>query len=378
VVVCIVTIHGIGFQVPPKDDRGIAGYADGLHQRLSEALGPDTPLGNDPERLEVGVRGPVYVHSNWPPGTPNIELGIRRLGSWTDDRPGRVTTDKRLVPADEPFAHVALVYSNLEEKAQAIGPLLTIAAMSATALPRYRSPFDLVRMAVTDGVAMLSHRATHNRQTPSLQVRKVEPTPPVQQMLGREPGPVTIEPEPTGLAATLVQLQNDVAAYVTRNVLRQRVRSFVNECLLRLAYRPDVEGIIVNAHSQGTVVAFDVLRDFPVVAHHQIKGLITAGSPLRKYVTLFNWGGDVGCVANIPWTNFWDAHDPVADALLVPALFRVVHPETGAVDPVVIAEHQVDNLKHSTGGGLQAHNYWDNSSEFVEPLAHMLKDRARP
>ena len=72
-------------------------------------------------------------------------------------------------------------------------------------------------------------------------------------------------------------------------MLRQRVRSFVTEALLRLAHRTDVDGIIVNSHSQGTVVAFDVLRDFPVVDKDRIQALVTAGSPLRKYVDLGIW-----------------------------------------------------------------------------------------
>src|SRR5262249_36510927 len=127
-------------------------------------------------------------------------------------------------------------------------------------------------------------------------------------------------PDPTGLRATIVQLENDVAAYVTRDALRQRVRSFVTETLMRLAYRPDVDGIVVNSHSQGTTVAFDVVRDFPVVAKDKIKAFVTSGSPLRKYVDLFAWGREVGCLYGINheqgrWTNFWDPIDPVADPL---------------------------------------------------------------
>jgi hypothetical protein len=33
----------------------------------------------------------------------------------------------------------------------------------------------------------------------------------------------------------------------------------------------------------------------------------------------------------------------------------------------------VDNVEHSSGGGLQAHNYWDNQTEVVAPLAETLR-----
>src|SRR5438128_679717 len=106
-VMCIVTIHGIGFQTPPNDELGVSGYADALHTHLSQALGADV-LGDDPGRGN-GVRGPVYVHSNWPPGSRKVEEGIERLGSWESGvRPGRVTTDKPLADNNQPIAHVAL------------------------------------------------------------------------------------------------------------------------------------------------------------------------------------------------------------------------------------------------------------------------------
>ena len=33
---CVLTVHGIGFQQPPTGSR--EGYADGLHENLSEGL----------------------------------------------------------------------------------------------------------------------------------------------------------------------------------------------------------------------------------------------------------------------------------------------------------------------------------------------------
>jgi len=39
---------------------------------------------------------------------------------------------------------------------------------------------------------------------------------------------------------------------------------------------------------------------------------------------------------------------------------------------VPIRDTRVDNIRNSSGGGLQAHDYWNNRSEFVEPLAEIL------
>jgi hypothetical protein len=192
------------------------------------------------------------------------------------------------------------------------------------------------------------------------------------------------------LLAVLRSLENDVASYVCKNELRERVRSFVHEALLRLAARDDVEGIVVNSHSQGTVVAYDVLRTLPPSATAKVRAFITAGSPLRKYVDLFSWGTEAGYVEDLrgPWTNFWDPLDPVADPLEPPedwrrgtpvpdrgpsSLFQVTDNLTGFLRPVPISDRQVDNVINS-GGDLPAHNYWDNDPEFVRPLAQILTD----
>ena len=60
-----------------------------------------------------------------------------------------------------------------------------------------------------------------------------------------------------GVTAVLGYLDDDVALYVCRNDLRERVRSFVHDALLRLCCRDDVEAVVVNGHSNGTVIAAD-------------------------------------------------------------------------------------------------------------------------
>src|SRR5260370_17720581 len=118
-------------------------------------------------------------------------------------------------------------------------------------------------------------------------------------------------------------LEEDVACYVCHNEERERVRSFVFEALLRLASRNDVGAIVLNTHSNGTVIALDVIRNLPPPAAAKIKAFITVGSPLRKYIDLFHWGQQIECLDPIkPWYNFWDEYDPVADPLEPPITWR--------------------------------------------------------
>ena len=56
------------------------------------------------------------------------------------------------------------------------------------------------------------------------------------------------------------------------------------------------------------------------------------------------------------------------DALLV-----AVDPR-GEQRPFPVADTPVDNVANSTGGGLQAHDYWNNESQFVPALARLLEE----
>src|ERR1700676_3467004 len=115
-VICIVTVHGIGFEQPPIPDQPGSGYADDLHQHLSQYL-DETLLGDDPNRKreQRGTNGPVYVQSCYPPATDQAESGLMRLGSWADaDRRKVDPQNAPLVNGDQRIAHVALVYSHLE------------------------------------------------------------------------------------------------------------------------------------------------------------------------------------------------------------------------------------------------------------------------
>ncbi len=152
-------------------------------------------------------------------------------------------------------------------------------------------------------------------------------------------------------------------------------------------------------------IGWDVLCRLPFFAWREkqdpnagiLRAFVTAGSPIRKYVDLFAWGEQVGQLAalldgspgQLPWHNFWDAHDPVADPLNPATAWRpgrplderpaedkgllvATNPANGDQNHVDVLDTQVDNIKNSSGGGLQAHDYWNNRSEFVAPLAAIL------
>ena len=398
-ITCLVTLHGIGFEQPPlvvnEVEVANSGYADPLHQHLYKYLG--TMLSDDPNRdknrNQPGDNGPIYVQSHYrdAQGQPSREEGLKRLGVWCDNKQHIDTKDAPLVAQnanDGSISHVALVYSNLESTKSEVGATLLTLESTLSSSSHYGSVMGLLHMAVTDGLAMIGHHATQDQQPTSSRPR-IDLVSRSTKLLGLH-GQAATAPPP-GVLAALRNLEDDVACYVCHNDERERVRSFVFEALIRLAYRDDVENILLNTHSNGTVVAFDVLRNLPQEVTHKIKTFVTAGSPLRKYVDLFHWGDKIESLYLFePWYNFWDRSDPVADPLnppipwhvgdaIVPSnetLFNCVDLDSEQPFWIKVNDIQVDNVKNSQGGGLQAQNYWDNKEEFVKQLATLLREIA--
>lgn len=355
-MIVLTSIHGVGFQHAPSTLAASDGYADAFHERLRAVLG--ARLGDDPRRVAAGGRGPVYVQSDHPPHSGATEPGLARLGRW--NAAGGVEADG--VPLAGPgaaVAHVALVYSGLEEGAGDLLSLLGLELLSAGSVGRYASPGGLARMLLHNLIDRL-HRGPR----------------PVDNPPATSPPPAAIPPGAAGAATILRIVEDDVAAYVTRNEHRERVRGFLRDALSRLVLRPDLDGTVVNAHSNGTVMIFDVLAALSPASAPRVRALITAGSPLRKYVDLLDWGRDAGSLRLMAgsWTNVWDRADPVADPLAPPVSWRrgdplpengpglfIVHdPDTGAQAPRPLRDALVDNVRDSSGESLRAHNYWDN------------------
>jgi hypothetical protein len=389
--VCVVTVHGIGFQQPPRD--GTPGYADALHDLLRRPLGDR--LGDDPER--PGTGGPVYVSSE-SAGSPN--KGLARLDK---SRP--------LVSEEDTIAHVALVYSPSEPLEPRIGETAEAMSRAAVSHSHYLSTLGALRLLFSDAWAAL-HEDSAGEGRSTLTPRSDLEAPVhhgvLRRVLHRDAqasaaAPGETAPPSPGAFGTLRALEDDVATYVTRNDLRERVRDFVEDALLLLIDRPDVSGVVINAHSQGTVLCWDVLCRLPfsswVDAHDPRADMfchfVTAGSPIRKYVDMFAWGNQVGELAALiepaqvlTWHNFCDPHDPVGDPLNPPADWRADDPWEGPTDRdggllvardadgnvrhVPVSDVRVDNTKYSSGGGLQAHNYWNNQAQFVTALAALL------
>ncbi len=386
-VTCLVTLHGVGFQQPPQAGVDNSGYADPLHQHLKKCLAEQ--LSDDPNRehSEPGDNGAIYVESRWrdDKGIASREEGLKRLGVWRDDKERVDTTAAPLVAYDGSVSHVALVYSNLEPMGPELGAALVTLGTSLFSASHYASASGLIHMALADGLAMIGHHTALGQEPISSRPRADLGSRSVKQ-LGQH-GPAAPAPSP-GLLSMLRSLEDDMACYICHNEERERVRSFVYGALMRLACREDVDSIVLNTHSNGTVVAFDVLRYLPQEVTTKIKAFVTAGSPLRKYVDLFHWGNQIQCLYPVePWYNFLDPRDPVADRLDPPISWRVGNKIVPSVEKlfsridlnsekpcwIKVDDREVDNVVKSAGGGLQAHNYWDNEEQFVTQLADIVR-----
>ena len=352
---CLVTIHGVGFQ---QD-----GYADKLQANLSAVM---------PGQIRPDV---VYVSGNWPPNDP----GLDKLGTWNNPDHRRITAGEELFTSGS-IAHIALVYSNTEGTGDHLLVAMEAAAEAALALGNLKTLQDSAHIGVDFAEAAL---ADARAASGSVWAK-------TKQLLAHSSAGVP-DAQPTSVSAgrgedTLRALVNDMAMYVVRNSHRERVRSFVHEAILRLCSRDDVEAVVINGHSNGTVIATDVLRQLPPSATGKVAWLVTSGSPLKKYNDFFGWGTEFFLSVTSPpagqiagglvlpfghWTNFYDGKDPVADPLN--HLFKAYDAHNGKEQDVDVQDTEVHNLQYSPAGGLQAHNYWDNREDWIPKMADILR-----
>ena len=296
-MIVVITIHGIGFQQAPSSLAASDGYADALHEGLRRHLGD--LLGDDPTRLAGGGHGPVYAQSNYPPLTHATEPGLHRLGSWTAS--GSVDiAGVPLAEAGKQVAHVALVYSGLESQQSDLAALHDLAVLADPALGSYATLGGLGHMLVADLKALRQHPTIPGPPGRSLQPRTgtLHHRGIVDRLLQRAGAPTPTAPAgnaPGGATSGVLRtVEDDVAAYVTSNEHRERVRMFLRDAVSRVLTRPDVEGAVINGHSNGTVMGFDLIAAISPPSAPAVRALITAGSPLRKYSDLLQWGDDAG------------------------------------------------------------------------------------
>ena len=422
--IVLLTIHGMGFQQAPLPD-GTPGYADGLHEHLSRYLGEDL-LSDDPQRAagrkNRGNQGPIYVHSQWPPASGQVEHGMERLGSWRSREKREVKIDDPayvLAEAGRRIAHVALVYADLKDDERHLLALGEGGVKAIVNLDNYSTVRAFARDLVLDVKAMFFHpEPKPSEGGSSLRVRDDPYQVPLDANELPDPtrkGEKAVRAESSsGLLEVVRRLEMDVTTYLARNDHRERVRSFVRDALMRLCFRQDVAAVVINAHSLGTVVAFDTVRTLAPHATCRLRAFVTAGSPLRKFATMYQWGDEVRGLATMAlpgtWLNFYDERDPVADRLnpprfwqegepvpirdedglyrvprreydgeipdeeqRVPGFFAALDEINGVYRPFSVEDRRVNNVENSRGGGMQAHNYWDND-EVVSRLAHLLRE----
>jgi pimeloyl-ACP methyl ester carboxylesterase len=413
--ICLVTIHGIGFQQAPDDANDVAGYADPLHEALRGRLG--SLLSDDPNRAQPphapGKQGVIYVESSWPtqidPTRRSVEEGLRRLGpSTAADAPSLDLSKARLYDGVGRIAHVALIYTALEETGPDRMAGLETAASALIRASHYSSLLGALETAGGDLATIIHEPPVAG---PSVGGNVPRSDLPRHEGIMRKAFDFlerkTADADQSGPLEVLRTVEDDVAAYVVRDSRREPVWAFAQEALIRLAQREDVLRIVVNAHSQGSVVAFDALRTLPDAAMTKVAALITMGSPLRKMVETLSWGRDVGQIRHLGgwdatrpgssagslWTNLWDQRDPVADPLdpcltwqrgddITPTtcvgMLVDIDPWSGEETAHRIEDHQVSNVDNVNTGGLRAHDYWDNSAQVVPWIEQRLRDALPP
>jgi len=144
---------------------------------------------------------------------------------------------------------------------------------------------------------------------------------------------------------TVEDIIADVGNYVARNGVRSAVQQVLHAILGVEAVDP-AKPVLIAAHSQGTIITYDVLRE----AGQNYPGLrtwITMGSPLRKYTGPLQWGrAQLGVPNDLSWLNLYDKSDIVGKDLKGVLDWQSPQP----VDTLV------DNVKGAGG----AHNHWAN------------------
>ena len=139
---------------------------------------------------------------------------------------------------------------------------------------------------------------------------------------------------------------NDVANYVSNNSVRIQMLHRLSDKLFEVQAAHPGARIILGSHSQGTIIAYDVLR----LSGSQLSHLatwVTMGSPLGWYLRFLRWGDEaLDMPPSLTWLNFYDDEDKVGKGLA--GLIAWPSPTPQDID--------VDNRAN----GLDAHDHWHN------------------
>jgi hypothetical protein len=153
---------------------------------------------------------------------------------------------------------------------------------------------------------------------------------------------------PHGSGASIALFTHDVYKYLKNPAIRQEIDDGVSA-----AITPDVETVVV-AHSLGTVVAYNLLRQRGVRLGWKVPLFVTVGSPLAITLirdSLRRFAPPIQCPQCAPrWFNAMDQRDVVALYPLVPTQFPL-----DPVNPAIENKRDVRNNttnRHGIGGYL--------------------------
>ena len=161
------------------------------------------------------------------------------------------------------------------------------------------------------------------------------------------PNPLRVIAKLKDVTVRAVDGANDVANYVSNNGVRVQMQHRLSDKLFQVQAAHPKAKVILGTHSQGTIIAYDVLR----LNGAQIANLatwVTMGSPLGWYLRFLRWGDEIlGMQPSLTWLNFYDDEDKVGQGIT--DLVAWPSPKPRDID--------VDNRAK----GLDAHDHWHNS-----------------
>jgi hypothetical protein len=150
----------------------------------------------------------------------------------------------------------------------------------------------------------------------------------------------------SGRIITAADLAHDVANYVSNNGVRLAIQQRLSDKLFAVQEQFPEATVILGSHSQGTIIAYDVLR-LNGAQLPSVETWVTMGCPLAWYLTFGRWGDErLGIQPPTVWPNLYDPYDIVGRQLagLLPW------------DAPLPQDINVDNR----GQGLDAHDHWSN------------------
>ncbi len=169
------------------------------------------------------------------------------------------------------------------------------------------------------------------------------------------------------VAVRAVDQANDVANYVSNNGVRLAIQSRLGDKLFEAQARYPGSRIILGSHSQGTIIALDVLRLLGAQLP-QIAAWVTMGSPFGWYETIRWVVPEVDLPHGVKWLNLYDPNDRVGKEL-APLVGRLV--STNQWTAPLPDDVNVNN----TGAGLDAHDHWHNPAvleQYVSLISGLL------